>query len=110
MNKPIYLGQAILDLSKITMHEFRYDYMLPKYGKKVQLCYQDTYYHIKTNDFYKDKADDVKARFDTSNYPKNIDRLEKGANRKLINIMKDELNGEITTEFVALWPKLYAYK
>ena len=114
MNKPIYLGQAILDLSKITMYEFHYDYMLPKYGKKVQLCYQDTdslVYHIKTKMFYEDIADDVKARFDTSNYPKNIDRpLEKGINKMVINLMKDELNGEIMTEFVALRPKLYAYK
>ena len=77
MNKPVYLGQAILDLSKIVMYEFNYDYILPKYGKKAQLCYQDTdslVYHIKTEDFYKDIADDVTARFDTSNYPKNIDR------------------------------------
>ena len=114
MNKPIYLGQAILDLSKITMYEFHYDYMLPKYSKKVQLCYQDTdslVYHIKTEDFYRDIACDVKARFDTSNYPENIDRpLEKGVNKKVINLMKDELNGEIMTEFVALRPKLYAYK
>ena len=52
------------------MYEFHYDYMLPKYGKKVQLCYQDTdslVYHVKTKNFYEDIAGDVKARFDTSN-------------------------------------------
>ena len=42
MNKPVYLGQAILDLSKMVMYEFHYDYMKPKYGSKVQLCYMDT--------------------------------------------------------------------
>ena len=54
MNKPVYLGQAILDLSKLVMYEFHYDYMLPRYGDKVQLCYMDTdsfVYHIKTSDF-----------------------------------------------------------
>ena len=49
MNKPVYLGQAILDLSKIIMYEFHYDYMKPKYGDNLQLCYMDTdslIYHI----------------------------------------------------------------
>ncbi|XP_057293817.1 uncharacterized protein LOC130622378 [Hydractinia symbiolongicarpus] len=73
MNKPIYLGLAILDMSKMIMYEFHYDYMKPKYGDDVKLCYMDTdsfVYHIKTNDFYKDIADDVSARFDTSGYDK----------------------------------------
>ena len=71
MNKPVYLGQAILDLSKMVMYEFHYDYMKPKYGSKVKLCYMDTdsfVYEIETEDFYKDIAGDVKTRFDTSNY------------------------------------------
>ena len=42
MNKPVYLGQAILDLSKTLMYEFHHDYMQPKYGSKVKLCYMDT--------------------------------------------------------------------
>ena len=42
MNKPVYLGQAILDLSKTLMYEFHYDFMRPKYGSKVKLCYVDT--------------------------------------------------------------------
>ena len=68
MNKPVYLGQAILDLSKIIMHEFHYDYIIPKYGNRIKLCYMDTdsyVYDIKTDDFYKDIAEDVEARFDT---------------------------------------------
>ena len=72
MTKPVYLGQAILDLSKMVMYEFHYDYMLPKYGEKVKLCYMDTdsfVYCIETHDFYKDIANDVKERFDTSKYP-----------------------------------------
>ena len=71
MNKAVYLSQAILDLSKIIMYEFHYDYMIPKYGKKFDLCYMDTdslIYNIETGDFYKDIAEDVPARFDTSEY------------------------------------------
>ena len=72
MNKPVYLGQVILDLSKIVMYEFHYDYMVPKYGlEKLKLCYKDTdslVYDIKTEDFYEDIANDLEARFDTSGY------------------------------------------
>ena len=71
MNKPVYLGQVILDLSKLVMYEFHYEYIQPKYGHKAKLLYMDTdsfVYHIKTHDFYRDIADDVEARFDTSGY------------------------------------------
>ena len=112
MNKPVCLGQAILDLSKIIMYEFHYDYMIPKYSDRLKLCYMDTdslVYHIKTEDFYADIADDVQTRFDTSGYIP--DRpLPVGLNKKVIGLMKDELGGKIITEFVALRPKLYSYK
>ena len=74
MNKPIYLGQAILDLSKTLMYEFWYDYIKPKYGDKARLCYMDTdsfVMNIKTDDFYKDINHDVDKWFDTSNFSKN---------------------------------------
>ena len=112
MNKPVYLEQAILDLSKIVMYEFHYDYMAPKHGKKLDLCYMDAdslIYNIETEDFYKNIAEDVPARFDTSGY--NPDRpLPVGLNKKVIGLMKDELGGEIMTEFVTLRPKMYAIK
>ena len=112
MNKPVYLGQVILDLSKIVIYEFHYDHMVPKYGKKLDLSYKDTdslIYNIETEDFYKDIAEDVPARFDTSGY--NPDRhLPVGLNKKVIGLMKDELGGEIMTEFVTLRPKMYGYK
>ena len=112
MNKPVYLGQAILDLSKIVMYEFHYDYMIPKYGDRLKLCYMDTdslVYHIKTEDFHADIADDVQTRFDTSSYIP--DRpLPVGLNKKVIGLRKDELGGAIMTEFVGLRPKLYSYK
>ena len=62
MNKPIYLGLSILEISKTLMYEFWYDYMKPKYGNDVKLCYMDTdsfIMSIKTTDFYKDIASDV---------------------------------------------------
>ena len=112
MNKPVYLCQAILDLSKIIMYEFHYDYMKPKYGENLNQCYMDTdslIYQIKTEDFYADIADDVPMRFDMSGY--NPDRpLPIGLNKKVIGLMKDELGGAIMTEFVALRPKLYSYR
>ena len=113
MNKPVYLGQVILDLSKIVMYEFHYDYMVPKYGlEKLKLCYMDTdslVYDIKTMDFYEDIADNVRARFDTSGYCPNRP-LPVGLNKKVIGLMKDKLGGKIMTEFVTLRPKLYSYK
>ena len=74
MNKPIYLGLSILEISKILMYEFWYDYMKPKYGNDVKLCYMDTdsfIMNIKTNKFYEDITNDVENRFDTSNYEVN---------------------------------------
>ena len=112
MNKPVYLGQAILDISKIIMYEFHYDYMAPKYGEALNLCYMDTdslIYQTETEDFYKDIANDVKERFDTSRYLP--DRpLPAGLNKKVIGLMKDELGGEIIEEFITLRPKMYAYE
>ena len=111
MNKPIYLGLSILEISKILMYEFWYDYMKPKYNDNVRLCYMDTdsfVMHIKTNDFYKDIARDVENRFDTSNYEVNRP-LPTGKNKKVIGLMKDELDGKIITEFVTLRPKTYSF-
>ena len=112
MNKPIYLGLSILDISKITMYGFWYDYFKNKYDSKANLCYMDTdsfVINIKTKDFYKDMGvKDVKERFDTSNCI--YDRpLPIGVNKKVIGLMKDELCGGIITEFVALRPKAYSY-
>ena len=112
MNKPIYLGLSILEISKILMYEFWYDYMKPKYNDNVKLCYMDTdsfVMYIKTNDFYKDISNDVECKFDTSNYITNRRPLPIGKNKKVIGLMKDELGGEIITEFTALRPKTCSY-
>ena len=69
MNKPICLRLSILELSKILMHEFWYDNVKKqKYGEKVKPSYMDTnssIVYIKTEDIYKDIAEDVESRFDT---------------------------------------------
>ena len=120
MNKPIYLGLSILEISKILMYEFWYDYMKPKYNDDVKLCYMDTdsfIMNIKPNDFYKDIASDVENRFDTSNYEANTSEtsalarrpLPTGKNKKVIGLMKDELGGKIIMEFVTLRPKSYLF-
>ena len=69
MNKLAYFAQAMLDLSKTLMYNFHYDYMQPKYGSKVKLCYMDTdsfKFGNKTGEFYRDIAKDVETNFDTS--------------------------------------------
>ena len=68
MNKPVYLAFSMLEISKILMYEFWYDHIKPKYQNNARLCYMDRdsfIIHIKTEDVYKDIADDVEKRFDT---------------------------------------------
>ena len=106
MNKRIYLGQVILDISKTLMYEFWYDYIIPKYGDKARLCYTDResfIMHIKTDDFYKDINNDIDKWFDSSNYDKNDNKpLEIRKNKKVLGKFKDEIVGKIMTKFVAL--------
>ena len=113
MDKPIAVGQAILNISETLMYEFYYDYLKPKYHDKLKLCYMDTDSFIlqtQTDDVYKDINCDVDKWFDTSNFDKNDNRpLEIGKNKKVIGKFKDELGGKILTEFVALRAKTYAY-
>ena len=73
MNKPVYLGISILDISKTLMYEFWYDYRKPRYKDKAKLCYMDTdsfVINIFTEDFFEDINNDVERWFDTSNYDK----------------------------------------
>ena len=79
MNKPIYLGLLILDISKIVMCKFWYDYMKPNYNDNVKLCYMDTdsfVVNIKTNYFYKDISNDVEKRFDIALQMSAIDHYQ----------------------------------
>ena len=114
MNKPVYLGMCILDLSKTIMYDFHYNYIKPKYGDKAKLLFTDTdslMYLIETEDFFKDISGDVKDRFDTSDYPENHPSgIPTGINKKVLGMFKDEVGGKIIKEFVGLRAKLYSYK
>ena len=114
MNKPVYLGMSILDLSKTVMFDFHYQYIKPKYGKQAKLLFTDTdsfLYEIQTEDFYKDISGDVKNRFDTSDYIEgHPSGIPTGVNKKVLGMFKDEAAGKIIKEFVGLRAKLYSYK
>ena len=92
MNKPLYLGASILDISKTLMYEFWYDYLKSKYGDRVKLCYTDTdsfIIHIKTEDFFEDIFNDVEKWFDTSKFDKDDKRpLSIGGNKKCLIFLK----------------------
>ena len=93
------------------MYEFWYDYIKPKYQNNGKLSYMDTQIfiiHIKTEDVYENIENDLEKRFDTSNY--GVERpLPTGKNKKVIELMREEVGGKIMTEFVALRPKTYSY-
>lgn len=103
LNKPVYIGMSILDLSKMDMYTFHYDVMKPKYGKRLKLCYEDTdfyLYEVITEDLYKD-METLKEYLDTSNYPQDHP-LYSDANKKVLGKFKDELAGDILLAFVGL--------
>ena len=113
-NKPVYVGQAILDLTKTLMFDFHYNYIKKKYHNKAELLFTDTdslMYQIKTKDFYKDIIHDILNKFDTSDYPPNHKSgIPTGVNKKVIGMFKDEVAGKQITCFVGLRPKLYSFR
>ena len=111
MNKSIYLGMTILDISKIPKYEFWYAYLKPKYKENLQLHYMDTdsyIFSVKTKNWYKDISNDVEKLFDTSSIQSNIP-LKTGINKKVLWMWKDELSRFPMKEFIGLRPKCYAY-
>ena len=113
-NKPIFVGQAILDLSKTLMFDFHYNYIRKKYNNKAELLFTDTdslMNLIQTDDFFLDIKKDVKKMFDTSGYPDNHPSgIKTGVNKKVVGKFKDEACGKQITHFVGLRPKLYSFK
>ena len=113
-NKPAYVGQAILDLSKTLMFDFHYNYIKKKYRNKAELMFTDTdslLYQIYTDDFYRDISPDILAKFDTSDYPPDHPSgIPTGLNKKVIGMFKDEVAGKQITKFIGLRPKLYTFK
>ena len=114
LNKPVYLGICILDLSKTLMYDFHYNYIKQKYGDKAKHLLTDTdstMYEIQTENFYKDISVDVKHSFDTSDYPPgHPSGIPFGFNKKVLCMFKDEVAGKVMDEFVGLRAKLYSYK
>lgn len=113
LDKPIYIGFTVLELSKSHMYDFHYFVIKPKYEDNVKLCYTDTdsfIYDITTNDFYMDIKKHFLNFFDTSNYNLANPFYLSLTNKKVPGLFKDELGGMIVTEFIGLRSKLYCVK
>ena len=113
-NKPIYIGQAILDISKTLMFNFHYKYIRKNYGDKAELLMTDTdslVYLIQTEDFYEDIKKDVKKKIDTSNFPEiHLSGIKTDANMKVIGVFKFENGANMIVVFIGLRPKMYTFK
>lgn len=112
MNKPITIGMSILDISKVLMYDFYYNFLQPQYGENVRMLYTDTdsfILDVKTDCFYEDMKMNIRA-FDTSDYPENNIYNMPRENKKVPGLFKDEMNGVAMTEFVGLRSKMYAVK
>ena len=113
LNRPIYVGFTVLELSKLHMYDFHYNHMKVKYphANQLQLLFPDTdslAYAVQTDDIYKDMATDAVDQYDFSEYP--LDHpLYDVSNCKALGFFKDELNSIPMQEFVGLWPRCYAF-
>jgi hypothetical protein len=110
LDKPIYAGFAILELSTVLMYDFHYNVIVNKYGGNARLLFTDTYsltYIIFTDDLYKDLVPLRDTVFDTSDYPPDH-ILHSKVNCKVLGKMKDECAGKPAIEFVGLRSKMYS--
>jgi len=109
LNKPVYVGMSILDLSKYLMYDFYYNQLKTQYGEKCKVLYTDTdslLLEIQTENFYTDMEKN-KDLYDTSDYPESHS-LQSDKNKKVVGKMKDECAGRLISEYVGLRPKMYS--
>ncbi|XP_024875611.1 uncharacterized protein LOC112457000 [Temnothorax curvispinosus] len=112
LNKPIYVGMCILEISKTCVYDFHYNYMVPLHRERCKIIYTDTdnlIYFLECDDAYEDMKRDI-ARFDTSGYPENNAYRMPRVNSKIPGLMKDENDGAVMTEFVGLRAKMYVWR
>lgn len=112
MDKPIAIGMAVLEISKVLMYDFFYNHLRPQYGENVEILYTDTdsfILEVKTDCFYSDMLKNLN-NYDTSNYPVNNEYKIPKKNKKIPGLFKDELKGELITEFVGLRSKMYCVR
>jgi hypothetical protein len=115
MDRPLYVGMSILDISKTHMYDFHYNKMVKFFGREnIGIAYMDTdafIYWVKSNDLYYDiRTFEYNNEFDFSDYPKNHPNYDNDRNKKVLGKFKDEANGIVLDEIVALMAKLYALK
>lgn len=109
LNRPIYTGFTVLELSKLLMYNFHYEVIKPQYAENAKLLFTDTdslTYYIETEDLYQDFA--AKSEYyDFSGYPRNHPLFSE-VNKKVLGKFKDELDGTPVQEFCGLRPKMYS--
>ena len=109
LNKPIQVGVTVLELSKVHMYDFHYNYFLKKYGDKTKLLFTDTdslCYEVETNDFFDDMIKD-KYLYDMSDFPEDH-KYHDNTNKKVIGKFKLETLYMIATQFVGFKSKMYS--
>ncbi|GFR06857.1 PR domain zinc finger protein 4 [Trichonephila clavata] len=109
LNRPIYIGFVILELSKVLMYNFHYNHIKKRYMDKANLLFTDTdslTYEIETEDIYRDMGENLNI-YDTSDYPQDH-ALYSEKNKKRIGCFKDEINSRPIIEFVSLRAKMYS--
>ena len=108
LNKPIYVGFGVLDLSKLLMYDWYYNFFVKKFD--CSLCFTDTdslVYEIRAVYDVYEKVYENKDLFDFSDYSKES-KFYDNNNKKVIGKMKDEMNSKVISEFVGLKLKMYS--
>ena len=111
LNKPSYVGIAVLELSKTLMYDFFYHNVKARYGNRAQLLMTDTdslLLEIETDDWYEDIRDEVLTLYDTSAYPEDHPAKLPRVNKKVIGLWKDEYKGRTVSEYAGTCSKSYA--